>query len=137
MYNGIELWGGRSQGAFWVTESMKVGLSYNSSSASAIEYLVQKSGTVTVGVDSFLPNLNNVYLAIAVNGEMVWPNEGAALSAKTNWFLANKTSDNTATLQQAWQDLSIAVEEGDSLTFLLTAADGAGQTILHPVVYYR
>ncbi|MBQ8352153.1 MAG: hypothetical protein IJY20_08965 [Clostridia bacterium] len=137
MYNGSVLWGGGSQGAFWVTDSMKVGLSSNPASCSAIEYKAQRDGTLAVSVDTFFPNLNDVYLAIAVNGEMVWPTEGGSLTAKSEWYRARKTSDDTSTIQEAWQELLLAVSEGDSVTFLLASVDGAGQTILHPVVYYK
>ena len=137
LYNGSVLWGNGSQGAFWVTDSMKVGLSSNAASASAIAYTAQADGTISVSADTFMPNLNDVYLAIAVNGQMVWPVEGGSLTAKSEWYRARRGTDDTNTLNFAWASLAIPVAEGDTVTFLLAAADGAGQTILHPAVCYR
>jgi hypothetical protein len=137
LYNGSMLWGGGSQGAFWVTDSMKVGLSSNAASASAIAYTAQADGNIAVSVDTFSPNLNDVYLAIAVNGQMVWPTEGGSLTAKSEWYRAYRGIDDTDTLNFAWADLDISVAEGDTVTFLLAAVDGAGQTIFHPAVCYR
>lgn len=136
LYNGRVLWGEGSQGGFYMTDAMKVGLSSNKESASAIAYTAERTGEIALRADMFSPNLNNVYLAVAVNGEMVWPYAGAPLSAKANWYLAEKGVDDTTTLNEAWDGLTISVQEGDRVAFLLRAADGSGQTILYPVVYY-
>ena len=137
LYNGSMLWGAGSHGCFWIVSGMKVGLQNTPASCLAIEYLAPYGGTLGATTDMFSPNLNNVYLAIAVNGEMVWPVEGGSLTSRGNWYFAEKDIDDTASLNEQWANLSFEVAAGDSVTFLLAHADGAGQVILYPTVYYR
>lgn len=137
LYNGASLWGAGNQGAFWLSSAMRVGLSTDTASCAAIEYIPQHDGEIGVSVDLFSPNLNDVYLAIVINGEMVWPRAGGSLTEKADWYHARKGQDDTDTLAAAWEALTLRVKAGDSVTFLLARADGTGQTLLHPVIYYK
>ena len=137
LYDGVQLWGGR--GGFFATDSWKAGIPNRRDMGLAASYTVSGSGVLGISADMLLPNLNNTYFAVFLNGDMIFPTEGGTPGSSSDWYTIHAGTDATdaATLNEALAELQIAVESGDELCSTLTQfGEGVGQVILYPTVWY-
>ncbi len=91
----------------------------------AYTYESNMSGMASVSIPAVVMDANpatfsSIYLAVAVNGAVVWP-ANATAQTTTNWYdaLETSTSNTDAAIAEAIGDLSFYVNEGDRIMFLV------------------
>ena len=136
LYDGENLWAGH--GGFYLTAGMRIGAvdKYKDVGALGIRYTAGKSGQVKISATTFTPNLSSCYVAVFVNGEMVWPKKvDGNPSNYANWQVFS-TAATESTINKMWADLVLDVEEGDEIVFAVARYDSNPQAILYPAVEY-
>lgn len=136
LYDGNSLWSGH--GGFYVTNGMKIGAVNNDLTKSGtlgIRYTAGKAGTVKISATSFGSTLGSFYVAVFVNGEKVWPTGGTNPADKSGWQLFS-TSANADTINNMWKDITIKLDEGDTIVFAVARYETNPQATLYPSVEY-
>ena len=141
-------------GSFWATNSWRASMQENMTSAPAICYTAEKAGTIAISVDRFeaanpgLAGATGTFLAVMINGKMVWPASTAITSlptstSSTTWRYMDKNTVGTEELNELWADVRLTVAEGDLVQFCMVCdstraliGNTNSQPILHPVITY-
>ena len=132
LYDGISLWEGH--GGFYVTSGMKIGPILRNDGTLGIRYTAGKAGKVKIGVTSFSAGAS-CYVAVFVNGKMVWPLSTDNPAQKSNWQLLS-TSANANTLNNLWKDIVLELDEKDEIVFAVARESSNPQATLYPTVEY-
>ncbi|MBQ8174033.1 MAG: hypothetical protein IJ009_01380 [Clostridia bacterium] len=128
-----------------------VGISPSTELAPAICYTAERDGVLTLGATQFSAGCNRlcedpprgVFLAVARNGDMVWPSTGGSLAGeKTDWFFASTEAAEPISLAERLGAVRIPVKKGDLVQFCFgrecaTEIKAYAQPILFPSVCYE
>ena len=141
IYDGIDLWNvtsnGGGHGGVIVSGGVKISptSNYVNDGTIGIRYTTGKTGKIKIGATSFSTNLAEAcYIAVFINGEMVWPANGTATNLGT-WKLLSKAA-TPDTLNNLWADVSFDVKAGDEIVFAVGRYDKNPQAVFYPTVEY-
>lgn len=124
---GVQLWDGQTPLWKYCTkseENLRDAISsLGTSQYAAITYTAEADGYVNFSFDHFKSTTDAQYIAILVDGVMVWPTAGGSLGALAHWY-NTPTSATAATVNAALASANgTELKKGQTVAFLVRGGD--------------